>query len=390
MTSVGKEEHCLAFMNIVHESNMSWVIDDEWNSIFYIDKVTKNIQYFDFPKLCFSTGQSYVYIAKWEQKIILIPQYDSLPIYIINHQKHRLLYIFKNKGCWIRKTVQNKNILYIFLNDTDNPCIKFDISNENICTDVKLRYTINVKNFDVGRMMTHDKMIWTVLRNTNYFFSMEYDSKSICTYEVGDNISFDYGFSISNGTCYAIANGGEVLICVSVDDIHSGVMNVGKYDLKNRLDGKTYTDLWVSDNVVWLFGGNEETICKLCLVDDSVEEIVMPVDFRWNKNRRFYSNVRFFCVDEKREYLFFYPRCSNGILVINKISNVAHCIPLKVDMNEIIRRQAREVELKGIEYGIQDNIDFLLTLLSSHKTDILSKKNPQKGIGKSIYDFVLQ
>lgn len=380
----------LSFMNIVEEDDKNWFINECSNALFQMDKNDFRLTYIDFPKFAWGSGKQYKWLVKWEEKFICISNFSDMPLYIIDGKDNHFLYFLPKQlcetECIIRQIIQNKQYVYLFINNVNISIIKFDLKTYKVAAQLswndEIVKKINIP-FQIGNITLFNNSLWTSIINTNYIIEIDCNRFKIILHEGKKGIKHKWAFTIWNHYSYVLSDT-EMDDYIIIYNLLCMKEEPKIIKLSNYINKGNFSDIRAEKNIVWFFPKDNENILKIDIFKGECIELQYPSEFFWIKDKRYLSGVRFTCIENRKEKLILYPRTGNGILCISKNKNIIEYHPLVVNMEDIREIQIKQIEKKDITL-LKDDISFLIKLVSIgnlHNDKFINKKI----IGLNIYN----
>ncbi|MCI9142589.1 MAG: hypothetical protein HFH87_08205 [Lachnospiraceae bacterium] len=381
----------LSFMSIVTEGDKSWFINESWNALFQMDRKNFIPEFVDFPKLFYGEGDNYKWLVKWKQKFIYISNRSDTPLYLIDGEGEHAVtslpaQVIKNSNI-ICNILQKENILYLFSNCKDFSVLEFDMEKNGFgrwlqWDDCDL--TGEGQSFQWGNVACYGGSIWSPIAGTNCIVELKCDIFKYVIHQRKEDIQYKWPFIENGGNYWSLAAYEKESNCIITGTLLSD-SNDKIISLPANIRKRIIKDFRIDKNVIWLFPGDDGNIIKIDISGEICRELSYPDGFRWIRDRRYESGIRFTCIDNAGSKWILYPRTGNGILLIDKYTDVIEYMPLEVDMAEIMKLQAQNVVMENV-FTLKDGLYFLLECINRKKEfvdwEVFGKKND---IGHKIF-----
>ena len=204
--------------------------------------------------------------------------------------------------------------------------------------------------------------IWSPVVGTNYIVEIKSDTFKLVIHRRREDIQYKWPFVESEGIYWALVSKEKKDNCIVTGSLLCDSNDI-IIDLSSYVNGHIIKDLRIIENVVWLFPGDDGNIIKIDFLNETYKELQYPDNFRWIPDRRYESGIRFTCIEDAKNKWILYPRTGNGILLIDKDTDIIDYIPLEAKMNEIMKLQAQEVRMEKV-FKMEDGLYFLLELMN--------------------------
>lgn len=383
------EEYSLSCLNVGHRGDDVCFVNERWNAIFSMDKKNFKVKYEDFPRKYFGNGRCYTRVAVWKDKLLLIPMMYPIPLYFIENGEHRLVSLpksIKSTVLGFRSMIQILHHVYLFVKDSSLICLDIDMKTESISLVdgwEKVCSSRRGESYDVGMLAFSSGYIWSIVRGTSYIVAMDILSLSVKLYDMGENVTFDYCIQVKNGYGYAFANNSSCIVSFLIANPYRWK----EINLKRYIGNRKYESFIIDDNVVYLFPFGGQDLIMIDLLSNNVITIDYPAGFSWLEDERFKRGNRFYCIEEMNNEIYLYPRTGNGIIVIDKANNRTRLYKMEADIENIKRRQAKEVDVCRVD-GTIDDISFFVEMLIHNRLKKSSVTGDYITCGSQIYNTI--
>nr|WP_300839490.1 hypothetical protein [uncultured Acetatifactor sp.] len=376
-------------MSIVTDGDKSWFINESWNAIFHMDRTTFIPEFADFPKLFYGEGDSYKWLVKWKQKFIYISNRSDMPLYLIagdgEHSVTPLPVQTGKNSNIICSILQKENILYLFANCKDFSVLEFDMEKNDFGRCLKWDdCDMTGQTLQWGNTACYNGSIWSPIAGTNCIAEVKCDIFKYVIHRRKEEIQYQWPFIESGGNYWSLAADEKESSCIITgsllsdgnDEIISLPANIRKRNIK---------DFRIDKNMIWLFPGDDGNIIKIDISGEICRELSYPDGFGWIRDRRYESGIRFTCIENMESKWILYPRTGNGILLIDKYTDIIEYMPLETNMDEIMKLQAQSVVMENV-FTLKDGLYFLLEFVyrkgEKGSEDLMPHKNK---IGYNIF-----
>lgn len=358
----------LSFMNIFVENDKGWFVNERWNMLFEIDKNTLELKYLDFPRLFLGNGSAYRWVAKWNEKFILIPIFADMPLYIIHNRTNHMILTLPGAKCsgeyLVRQILQKENYLYIFTNNIYFSILKFDLRTDEFVKIFNWKNDVKEDiSFQLGKVVFYDNSIWSSVVNTSYIVSINCDTFEMTMFEKKTEVRNKWAFEIKNNHSYNFATTKENKLCIIINDL-CNIKEQKIIELSKFVGNREFNNFCIEKNMIWLLPNDDGNILKIDYFSGKCIELLYPSPFSWIKDQRYRSKLRFTAIEEIDDTFVLYPRTGNGILKVNKKYDTIQYYPLIVEMNGIWKVQAQYIEMKNVSV-LNDNLPFVLEILNA-------------------------
>lgn len=378
-SEINYEHFPLTFISRFEEDTDIWFVTENWNAVFKMNKESYEAQYCGFFEKYIGRAESgYREIFRWNGKMLVVPVKTDFDLCIIKDEKKKYISFPQAEiGYVIHRTMTFGRYAFIFTTNEKNAVLRFDMEEETIDTWIDLRqYNIygKIEKWLLGGVWQEKDWIYCIVRNENLLVKVSVCERKLEYFTIEEKLSSE---------CYKTANS---VWAVTEDRKRIIQMNDDKVtdiiDFAEYVPDYSFWGFVLNDGMLWLFPDKTEDIIKIDLQNKERTVLKYPSTFGWINDARYQRGCRFYCYDEDEKKIVLYPRCGNGVLVIDKNTDEMQHIPLVVNMRAIIDEQINQVGADNI-FTWENDLKGYINLIVEKQS--FSKVEQTHSVGEYIF-----